>query len=369
MIAETETRRTSLFDEHVRSKGRMVPFAGWEMPVQYTGIVDEHKAVRSAAGLFDVSHMGELELRGPYAREVIDYLVTGDVKKLSDGQALYTCACNEGGFVLDDLIVYRASLDRFLIVCNASNRDKIRGIFNQAASNHCEFEDISDKTALIALQGPKAFDILAKAGGDAAELRSLKSFNFRDAIVANVRATVARTGYTGEDGVEIFCGWNDAPQLWRTLLELGQDSGLVPCGLGARDTLRLESRLSLYGNEIDETTNPLEAGLGWIVKLDKALFVGKEALAEVKNASAARKLVGFEVTGRGIARHGYPLLDASKNVVGTCTSGSPSPTLGKNIGLGYLPTAMTTIGTEFFVDCRGKAVEAVVVKAPFYKRA
>jgi len=368
-MTDTALRKTSLHDRHVKAGGRMVPFAGFEMPVQYTGIVDEHQAVRTACGIFDVSHMGELELRGEHAASVVDYLITNDASKLVDGQALYTCACNEGGTILDDLIVYRAAQDRWLIVCNASNHAKMSAVFRKAAENHCEFSDRTDETALIALQGPKAFDVLDRAGGDAAKLRELKSFHFRDAVVANVRCTVARTGYTGEDGVEIFCAWNDAPALWDQLVELGTPLGLKHAGLGARDTLRLESRLSLYGNDIDETTNPLEAGLGWVVKLDKAMFVGKAALEKVKAAPLPRRLVGFEVTGRGIARHGYPLRDVDGKEVGLCTSGSPGPTVGKNIGLGYLPAAMTAIGTKFLVDCRGKNVEAVVVKTPFYKRA
>jgi aminomethyltransferase len=371
MTAGTEQplKRTSLYDRHVEAGGRIVPFAGWEMPVQYKGIVTEHQAVRTACGLFDVSHMGELELRGEHAAAVVDYLVTNDASKLVDGQAMYTCACNDKGTILDDLIVYRAAQDRWLVVCNASNRDKMSAHFREAAENHCELEDRSDETALLAFQGPKVFDVLARAGAEAAKLRDLRSFHFRDAVVANVRCTVARTGYTGEDGVEIFCAWNDAPKLWDQLMELGKDLGIQPVGLGARDTLRLEARLSLYGNDIDETTNPIEAGLGWVVKLDKPMFMGKDALAAVKAAPLPRKLVGFEVTGRGIARHGYPLRDLDGNEVGVCTSGSPAPTVGKNIGLGYLPSAMTAIGTKFLVDCRGKNVEAVVVKTPFYKRS
>jgi aminomethyltransferase len=362
-------RRTPLYDRHVRAKGRLVPFAGWEMPIQYTGIVDEHQAVRMAAGIFDVSHMGELEMTGEHAAAVVDYLVTNDTTKLADGQAMYTCACNEKGTILDDLIVYRAAQDRWLIVCNASNHEKMAAVFRKAAENHCEFADRSAETALIALQGPKAFEILDKAGSDAAKLRELKSFHFRDAVVGNVRCTVARTGYTGEDGVEIFCPWNDAPALWDQLTELGAPLGLKPAGLGARDTLRLEARLSLYGNDIDETTNPIEAGLGWVVKLEKPMFVGKDALAAIKAAPLPRKLVGFEVSGRGIARNGYPLRDLDGTAVGICTSGSPGPSVGKNIGLGYLPTELSAVGTKFLVDCRGKNVEAVVVKTPFYKRA
>ena len=370
-----EDRKTSLYDRHVAAKGRLVSFAGFSLPIQYTGIVDEHQSVRKAVGIFDVSHMGELSLTGPEAGAVVDAVITNDASKIGDGQALYTCACNEAGTVLDDLIVYRAAADKWLVVCNASNHAKMAAVFATAAAaaphskGKCDFADRTDETALIALQGPKAFDVLDLAGADAAKLRELKSFHFRDAVIGNTRCTVARTGYTGEDGVEIFCAWNDAPALWDQLVELGTPLGLKPAGLGARDTLRLEARLSLYGNEIDETTNPLEAGLGWVVKLDKPGFQGKAALVKAKAEPLARKLVGFEVTGKGIARHGYPLRDEAGNPVGVCTSGSPGPTVNKNIGLGYLPTAMTTIGTKFFVDCRGKNIEAVVVKTPFYKRA
>jgi aminomethyltransferase len=361
-------RRTSLYECHAKLGARLVPFAGWEMPVQYSGIVDEHHAVRNAVGLFDVSHMGELEMRGQYAGQVVNYLVTNDVGKLADGQALYTCACNEKGTILDDLIVYRCTSERYLIVCNASNVEKMDALFRHAAENHCEFENQSDKTALIALQGPRAFDVLASAGKEAEGLKALKPFHFRDAAIANVRCTAARTGYTGEDGVEIFCAWGDAPALFSQLLELGKAAGIKPAGLGARDTLRLEARLSLYGHDIDETTNPIEAGLGWVVKMDKGDFVGRAAIERIKSQPLPRKLVGFETTGRGIARQGYPLLDTMGKAVGVCTSGSPGPTVGKNIGLGYLPTAMAEAGTGFLVDCRGKPIEAVVVKTPFYKR-
>jgi len=362
-------RRTSLYDQHVALGGRIVPFAGWEMPVQYTGIVDEHQAVRKAAGLFDVSHMGELRLRGEYSSHVVDYLVTNDARRLADGQAMYTCACNEKALILDDLIVYRHSQDDWRIVCNASNRDKMARHFARAAKDHCEYDDESDETALVALQGPRAFEVLAATGDDARRLGELKSFHFREATVGGVRCTVARTGYTGEDGVEIFCAWDDAPALWRALIDAGRPLGLKPAGLGARDTLRLEARLSLYGNDIDETTNPIEAGLGWVVKVEKGDFIGRAALMEIKARPLPRKLVGFEVTGRGVARHGYPLRDLEGREVGLCTSGSPGPTVGKNIGLGYVPSAMAEVGTRLLVDCRGKNVDAVVVQTPFYKRA
>lgn len=358
---------TPLHAEHQNLGAKLVPFAGWEMPVLYSGIVREHQAVREAAGLFDVCHMGELELSGPDAARVANQLVTNDLDRIEPGQAMYACCCNERGTVLDDLILYKRSETSVLVVCNASNRDKISAVFRARASAGCNVVDVSDATALLALQGPKAFDVLARAGNP--ELASeLGRFRFKDVTVGGIGCTVARTGYTGEDGVELFCAAADAPALWRQLMEAGTPLGLLPCGLGARDTLRLEARLPLYGNDIDETTHPLEAGLGIFVKLDAGDFVGKAALLEVKRQGLTRRLVGFEMVGRGVARHGYPALDADGKTVGTCTSGSPSPTLGKAIGLCYLPTEMSEVGQEFFVDCRGKAIAARVVKTPFYKR-
>ena len=275
-------KRTPLFEEHKALAGRIVPFAGWEMPVQYAGLLKEHQAVRTAAGLFDVSHMGEMILEGPNAEEVIDGLVTADLTKLPDGKAVYNVACNERGTILDDLIVYRRARDRFLIVMNASNRDKIAAHFRKHCEGKLSFEDASDRFSLIAIQGPKAVDIVRAAGASDA-IPALASFSLTDGEVAGVAVIAARTGYTAEDGFELFCANGDAPTLWRALVSAGKPLGLEPCGLGARDTLRLEGRLSLYGNEIDETTNPLEAGLGWVVKLDKPRdFVGKEALRRSK---------------------------------------------------------------------------------------
>jgi len=367
-VSDEALKRTPLYEEHIARKARMVPFAGYEMPVQYEGVKQEHLAVRNAAGLFDVSHMGELELEGAEAGAVIDRLITNDASKLTDGRALYTCACNAEGTILDDLIVYRRSADQWLVVCNASNRDKIVPHFTAAAKGHCAIADASDRTALLALQGPKALAVAANAGPDGAKLAELKSFGLADVILAGVKCLAARTGYTGEDGVELFCATEDAVALWRGLLEAGRELGIVPAGLAARDTLRLEARLSLYGNDIDETTNPLEAGLAWTVKLDKPQFLGKDALVARKAAGLTRKLVGFEMTGRGIARHGYPILDASGATIGVCTSGSPAPSLNKNIGLGYVATGHDAIGTTLHIDCRGKTIEAVVVPTPFYKR-
>ncbi|MFO0710376.1 MAG: glycine cleavage system aminomethyltransferase GcvT [Sandaracinus sp.] len=385
-MTTTETlRRTPLFDAHKALGGRIVPFAGWELPVQYAGLLKEHAAVRTAAGLFDVSHMGEMKIEGKAAEAFIDSLVTGDLTKLPDGKAVYTVACNAGGTILDDLIVYRRGRERFMIVMNASNRDKIAGHFGAhaqpfVARGELSFADISDETALLALQGPKAVEVLRHAQADAA-ITALPSFGLVDGIVAGVRVIAARTGYTAEDGFELFvhAGANsmgDVTRLWNALLAAGKPLGCEPCGLGARDTLRLEGRLSLYGNEIDETTNPLEAGLGWVTKLDKPRdFLGKKALIAVRDAGLPRKLVGFQMVGRGIGRHGYPLHawtgseSPSGAPIGVVTSGSPAPTLEINIGLGYVPSALAEIGTKLGVEIRGKLVEAVVVKTPFYKRA
>ncbi|MCA9580836.1 MAG: glycine cleavage system aminomethyltransferase GcvT [Myxococcales bacterium] len=359
-------QRTPLFDEHQSLGGRLVPFAGWEMPVQYEGVVKEHHAVRTAAGLFDVCHMGELHLRGPGALDAVDRLVTNSIKKASVGQAQYTVACNEQGTILDDLIVYRVAEEHALIVCNAGNREKISAHVAKHTAGSCDFDDASDRTALIALQGPKAFEILGRADAPSAILE-LGPFRLTGGKIFGVDVTVARTGYTGEDGVELFCANDDAASLWRGLLEAGQPLGLVPAGLGARDTLRLEACLSLYGNEIDETTNPIEAGLGWVVKLKKGDFLGREALERVKAEGPTRKLVGFEMTGRGIARHGYPIVHEDK-AIGTVTSGSPAPSLGKNVGLGYVPIHLSEKGTPLGIEIRGKTIEAVVAPTPFYKR-
>ena len=367
-MADETLSRTPLFAEHVRLGGKLVPFAGWEMPIQYKGIAAEHQAVRERVGLFDVSHMGELHVTGAGALAAVNTLITNDLSKADNGQAVYTCCCNERGTILDDLIVYRRAEDDVLVVCNASNRPKIAAHFRDALRGRAEFRDASDDTGLIAVQGPRAIELLGRAGAsiDAAQLRS---FRFADGSVGGVKVTIARTGYTGEDGVELFCPTAEAAKLFAALLAAGAPLGVEPIGLGARDTLRLEARLSLYGNEIDETTNPIEAGLSWTVKLDKVGgFLGRDAIAKVKADGVTRSIVGFEMVGRGIGRHGYPLLSTSGEPVGVCTSGGPSPTLGKSIGLGYLPTALTAIDTPFLVDCRGKSIEAKVVKTPFYKR-
>jgi aminomethyltransferase len=359
-------RETSLTDEHRALGARLVPFAGWRMPVQYEGIKNEHEAVRRRAGLFDVSHMGEILIEGPEAVAEVDRLVTNDMSRLATGKALYTVCCNEQGRILDDLIVYRLEDEKILVVCNASNRNKIVGHFAKNLSLGTPWNDVSDAWALLALQGPNSIGVMK--GLDAPQsLLELPYFHVTRASVAGVDLWAARTGYTGEDGFELFCTSEDAVRLWRALLKAGQPHGLQPVGLGARDTLRLEARLMLYGNDITEDTHPLEAGLGWVVKLDAGDFIGRDALRAVKTAGLDRKLVGFEMTGRGIARHGYPIV-ANGDPVGEVTSGSPGPTVGRNIGLGYVPLALGPAGTTLGIEIRGKVVDAVVVRTPFYKR-
>jgi aminomethyltransferase len=345
----------------------MVPFAGWEMPVQYTGVSDEHAAVRNAVGLFDVSHMGELYFDGAGAARCLDSLVTNAVSSLAPGRALYTVACNEAGTILDDLIVYRLGETRYLVVCNADNLAKMHAHFAARTLGQCEFSDRSDDTALLALQGPRAQDIVHALGG--AALESLARFGVQACRLGGVDVVAARTGYTGEDGYELFCANGDAETLWQKLLEAGAPLGIRGIGLGARDTLRLEARLSLYGHEIDETTTPIEAGLGWVVKFDKGDFLGRDALLRRKQQPLEHKLVGFEMVGRGIARQAYPILDSAGQTVGRVTSGAPGLSIGKNIGLGYVPPSLSQVGTTLGIEIRGKAIEAVVCPTPFYKRA
>jgi aminomethyltransferase len=339
------------------------------MPVQYRGVTEEHHAVRRAVGLFDVSHMGRLLLEGPRAVAVVDGAITNDFSRLTPGHAVYTCCCNESGGILDDLIVYRLAAERVLVVCNASNLEKISGHLAALAEGRASFEDQSSRTSLIAVQGPRAIELLKALGCQLSLPTQLPAFQVRETRLMGLPVTLARTGYTGEDGAEILVGSEQAPALWRALVDKGQDLGVEAVGLAARDTLRLEARLSLYGNEIDETTNPIEAGLGWTVKLDGRDFIGKAALLKIKANGPSRQLVGFEMVGRGIARHGYGISSPSGQPLGTCTSGAPSPTLGKSIGLGYVPASHASIGSELMIDCRGKPVAARVVKTPFYRRS
>jgi aminomethyltransferase len=362
-------KKTPLYDAHKRLGAKIIDFGGWLMPVSYpAGILDEHQATRTAVGVFDVSHMGEVHFRGPRAAEAVQRLVTNQVSALGDGRAMYTVACRPGGGIVDDLIVYRVAADHFLIVVNAGNVDKDFGWFVENTGSLCEVRNASDQTALLAFQGPKAQTALQTL--TAAPLAGLRPFHFlKDVSVADRPAWIARTGYTGEDGFEIFCAAGDAPDLFAALLEAAGRVGGKPVGLGARDTLRLEARLSLYGNDLDETTSPLEAGLGWVVKFDAGDFIGREALLQQRAQGLQRKLCGFVMLGRGIPRHGYTLhAEAEGPAVGVVTSGSVGPTVGKNIGLGYVPPALADAGQRLYVDCRGKRIDAEVVKGPFYRR-
>jgi aminomethyltransferase len=362
-----ELKRTPLYPAHVRAGAKLVDFAGFEMPVQYTSVLEEHLAVRSSAGLFDVSHMGEIVLRGPKAMAAAQRMVTNDVSAAADGQAQYAALCHPHGGIVDDVVVYRRSADDLLVCVNASNRQKDFDWFvENTKSLGVDLTDQGDQYAQLALQGPKAAAILARL--TKLDLTKISNYHFSQGEVAGRPALVARTGYTGEDGFELFCAPGDSVPIWDALMETGRPEKLIPCGLGARDSLRLEMRYCLYGNDIDDGTSPLEAGLGWIVKLQKAdTFIGQETLKGQKAKGLERKLVGFTLTEKGIPRHGYPVLVGGKQV-SEVRSGTMSPSLKIPIGMAYLPMAHADVGSEFQVDIRGRAVGARVVPTPFYKR-
>ena len=356
-------RPTPLHAAHVERGAKMVEFCGFHMPLSFEGILAEHESVRTHAGIFDVSHMGEVDFRGPDALRAIQRLVTNDASKLTDDRALYTVVCHEDGGIVDDCIVYRFASDHFRIVVNAANVDKDVQHFVRYAGDLCEIENRSDALALIAVQGPNARELTVRSCGEA--LREIPSFGLGRGTCAGVEVVAARTGYTGEDGFELFVPNEGALAVWNELL----DAGAKPIGLGARDTLRLEARLCLYGNDIDDHTNPYEAGLGWVVKLDASEpCVGHDALVRIKQEGPLRKLVGFRVTSRGIVRAGAEVLDDDDAVVGRVTSGGPAPTVGGAIGMAYVPTAMAQSGSELRLRQRGKILQADQHKGPFYKR-
>ncbi len=357
-------KRTPLYDEHVRLDGKIVAFAGFEMPVQYaTGIVAEHKAVREACGLFDVSHMGEFVVRGPQALDLIQRISVNDASRIEVGQAQYSAMCLESGCVIDDLLIYRFG-DRYMLVVNASNLAKDWAwLSNHAEDFDVEIDDVSGETALLALQGPSARDVLRPLAS--LDVDAVKYYRFAEGEVAGVPAVISGTGYTGEDGFELYVPARGATSLWGALLEAGADAGLIPAGLGARDSLRLEVGYALYGNDLDEEHTTLESGLGWVTKLDKGDFVGREALAAQKEVGVERRLVGMRLTGKGFPRPGYDVVSGG-DVVGTVTSGTVSPTLGYGIALGYVPAALSKAGTELQVDARGRLVDAIVQRPPFY---
>jgi aminomethyltransferase len=366
-MADTASlQRTPLHATHRELGARMVDFGGWDMPVQYSGIIDEHNAVRTSVGLFDVSHMGEIEIEGPEAAQLADFVTTNSVAKLKIGQAHYSGLLYEHGCFVDDILVHKVAADHFFLCVNASNQEKDYEHIRALNRFEAEVEFASRRYAQIAIQGPNALATLQRLTG--AELAGIRYYWFVDGVVSNAPARIARTGYTGEDGFEIYVPPEEARRLWDELMHAGSEFGIRPCGLGARNTLRLEAKMALYGHEIHASITPLEADLAWIVKLDKGEFVGRDALVKQSEKGVTRRLAGFEMRGRGIGRDGYEvLLDGLP--AGWVTSGGPSPTLNKNIGLCYLPTDRALPGQAIEIMIRNQPVEAVTVETPFYKRA
>jgi aminomethyltransferase len=359
-------QRTPLYEAHRTAGAKMVDFGGWEMPVQYSSLVDEHKAVRTAAGLFDVSHMGEIEVRGPQAVELVDYVSTNAASRLRIGQSQYSGLLYEHGGFVDDILVHKVADDAFFLCVNASNQEKDFAHIEAANTFDCAVEFASAKYAQLALQGPKAAVIAQLL--TSVSLAGIKYYWFVDGDFAGVPARIARTGYTGEDGFEIYVAPDCAVFVWNAILAAGQPFGIKPCGLGARNTLRLESKMALYGHEIGASITPFEADLAWIVKLDKGDFIGRAALERQLDRGLRRKLTGFEMRGRGIGRDGYEVR-INGEPAGWVTSGSPAPSLGKNIGLCYLPVDRGRPGNKIEVVVRNQAVEAETVATRFYRRS
>jgi aminomethyltransferase len=362
-------RRTALYETHRALGARLIDFAGWEMPVQYTGIIDEHRAVRERAGLFDLPHRGELGSGGPGAGPGLAHALVSDPPRLAPGRAHYSMICAEDGGIIDDLIVYRLTPERFLTVPNASNAETVSAAVKARLQGFdALLDDASLRTSLIAIQGPRAREILAPLSD--VDLSSLRYYAMAEGHAAGSPAWIARTGYTGEDGFELFLEWDAAPAVWAMLMEAGAPLGLLPCGLGARDTLRLEAGMPLYGNELDRDTTPLEAGLDRVVKFDKpGDFVGRAALEEAQRRGPRKRLVALEMRDRGIARHGYPvMLPDGADSCGIVTSGTLSPTLGKAIAMAYVPPDRSAPGTMVEVAVRTSRVPAEVVPLPFYTR-
>jgi aminomethyltransferase len=358
--------KTPLNAVHRRMGAKMVDFGGWDMPVEYTGVIDEHRAVRQRVGLFDVSHMGEIEVRGPQALNLVQHVTVNDASKLKLGQAQYSALLYEHGGFVDDILVHKVADDHYFLCVNASNQDK--DYEHIAANNRFDttVENAGLRYAQLAVQGPLATGVVKKLTGS--NLDAVKRYHFVDGKVSGVHARIARTGYTGEDGWEIYVTPEHAERLWQEILAAGDDVGILACGLGARNTLRLESAMPLYGHEIHASITPWEAGLDWIVKLDKDDFLGRDALLKQKQRGITRKLIGFEVKGRGIARDGYEI-QVSGVGSGWVTSGGPAPALNKNIGMCFLPLQLAEPGHAIEVSVRGRGVEAVTIPMPFYKRA
>ncbi len=354
-------KKTPFYEKHVKHGAKIVPFAGFMMPIQYKGIMEEHRTVRNGIGVFDVTHMGEFIVRGQNAETFLNKITVNNVSKLEIGQVQYSAMCYPDGGIVDDLLVYRF-VDHYMMVVNASNIDKD---FKWAQENlivGVDLQNISEKTALLAIQGPASFEVLQKLTDVA--LHNIPYYHFVEGNLAGEQMIISRTGYTGEKGFELYHDPAFSSGLWDLIFDAGKEYDIQPIGLGARDTLRLEMKYCLYGNDIDQTTNPLEAGLGWITMLDKGDFNGSAALKKIKAAGLSRKLVAFEMSDKGIPRHGYPII-AGDTVVGEVTSGTQSPSLNIGIGMGYIKNEFSKIGTEIFIDIRGRKLKANVVRPPF----
>ena len=370
MSTESILKRTPLFESYKKLGAKVIDFGGWELPVQFSSILEEHEAVRTQAGLFDVSHMGEFIVEGKDAESFINSIVSNDITKVEINQAQYSAMCYPDGGTIDDLIVYKLEDQKYLFVPNAANIDKDYEWIKEHLKGDVTLKNISSEVGQLALQGPKAESILQKLTD--IDLSQIVFYHFAQNVTISgiTDILVSRTGYTGEDGFELYLAADKVADLWDKLLEAGREDGLKPCGLGARDTLRLEARLNLYGQELSKDITPLEAGIGFAVKTTKESdFIGKEALAKQKEEGVKRKIVAIELTGRGIPRHGYKVFSANDEEIGEVTSGTQSPTLKKSIGLALVATEHSKIGTELKVEVRNKKIDAVVVKAPFYKRA
>jgi aminomethyltransferase len=368
-VSSAELKKTPLNAEHRAQKGRMVDFGGWDLPVQYTTVVDEHRNVRTNVGLFDVSHMGEILVEGPKALEFLMNLTTNNVSKIAIGQAQYNAMCYENGTVVDDIIVYRRGTESFFVVVNASNSDKdFAWMLKHKPAQGVTIENQSASYGQIAIQGPKARDLVKELVD--INVSDMKFYFFAEGKIVGVPAIIARTGYTGELGFEVYVPAATAPKVWNALMEAGQKYGVKPIGLGARDTLRLEVGYPLYGNDMDDTTTVLEAQLDWIVKFDKGDFIGRQALVSQKEKGLNRQLVGFEMVDKAIGRHGYNVFtdETETTPCGVVTSGTMGPSISTNFGQAYVPTKLAAEGSEFFVDVRGERKRAKVVSRPFYKQ-
>ncbi|MGV6861046.1 MAG: glycine cleavage system aminomethyltransferase GcvT [Putridiphycobacter sp.] len=358
-------KNTALNDVHVGLGAKMVPFAGYNMPVQYEGVNIEHETVREGVGVFDVSHMGEFLISGPNALDLIQKVSSNDASKLTDGRAQYSCLPNDDLGIVDDLIIYKIADEKYLLVVNASNIEKDWAWISKHNTMGAEMRNLSEDYSLLAIQGPKAVEAMQSI--TSVDLSQIKFYHFEVADFAGIEhVIISATGYTGSGGFEIYCKNSEVKQVWDKVFEAGKDFGIKPIGLAARDTLRLEMGYCLYGNDINDSTSPLEAGLGWVTKFTKD-FVGSEKLKQQKEEGVTRKLVGFELIDRGIPRHDYPIVDANGNQIGIVTSGTMSPSTKKAVGLGYVPTEFAAEGTEIYIQVRQKQLKAKVVKPPFYK--